>query len=160
MNTIDASTVLPISMLVQSTGTFTLTADALNTPGLTAYLKDATTGTTTDLSAGPISIALTAGVASNRYSVVFAASTATGIKDIEQPVNIYSNDNTIYVNRASNGTATIVVYNLVGQQIAETTTTSEKSTLTITNQATEYAIVKVTEGSKVSVAKVLINNKN
>ena len=159
MNSIDAQTVLPLRMLAQTTGTYTFKADALNTPGLTAYLKDAQNNTVTDLSAGSISVALNGGVAVNgRYSIVFSASAVSGIKETEQPVNVYANDNTIFVNRSTTNKATITVSNILGQQIAEAVTTTEKSTLTLnSNETLQYVIVKVTEGSKVSVAKVLIN---
>ena len=65
----------------KETGTYTLSATELNLTGLVTYLKDATTGTLTDLRSNTAAIQLTGAVTSEgRYSVVF--------EDVQNPTGI------------------------------------------------------------------------
>ena len=163
INALDAiteQTELPLVLWAQNTGNYTINASALNITGLTAYLKDAQTNTLTDLSAGAVSVSLTgAQTYSGRYSIVFSANSVSGIKEQDLPVNIYASGNTVYINRIANTKAHVSITNLLGQQIAETPIATDKTALKLNStDATMYVIVKLTEGSKVSVAKVLITN--
>jgi fibronectin-binding autotransporter adhesin len=162
MSQITVQTVLPLTIAATDTGSYTLTATTLNTAGLTAYLRDAQTGILSDLSQGAVRLALNGGQTySNRYSVVFqAVNTTTGITTTSgTATQIYSYGDRIYVKRNSTNAATISVTNLLGQDIKELNTNSNETDFSLQTIQPWYAIVKVTEGSKVTVAKVLLNNK-
>ena len=79
-----AGTVLPLRLNVPAAGSYELTANALNLPaGLTAYLRDLSTGQQTDLSTQPtLTLNLAAGL-STRYALAFAPAgalaTASGL---------------------------------------------------------------------------------
>ncbi|MCW3126063.1 MAG: hypothetical protein JWO03_1721 [Bacteroidetes bacterium] len=164
MDEIGILTELPLNIAVTDSGAYTLTATELNLTGLTAYLKDAELGTYTDLSAGPITLTLAANrYYTGRYSVVFKTKTSTGPTGIttttEPSVKIYAYDGKVYVVRSSNSSAVVNISNLLGQQVADIRTSEEKTIIPMTVTEPWYALVKVTEGSKVTVEKVLISNK-
>ena len=94
------ATVLPLAVGVPAAGTYSLTASVLdNLPaGLTAYLRDALTGTTTPLAVGqPYSFAVTAAQAqalvTGRFMVQFApaAPLATTAAALAAQVTLYPN---------------------------------------------------------------------
>jgi hypothetical protein len=162
MSQVNVQTVLPLTISVTDTGSYTLTASTLNTPGLTAYLRDAQTGTLTDLSQGPITLSLNGGQTyTSRYSVVFqAVNTTTGISTTsESNTQIYSYGDMVYVKRSSPAPATISVTNVLGQDLKELNSNTQATSFEMPTVQPWYAIVKVTEGRKVTVSKVLISNK-
>jgi hypothetical protein len=131
---------------------------------MTAYLRDAQSPqniTYTSFADGPITLYLNGGqLYSGRYSVVFEPTSTTGIATTQQSTTkIYSYGSTVYVNRSSSDAATISVVNLLGQNMAELNSHSQQMSFGLPAIQPWYAIVKVTEGEKVTVAKVLISNK-
>jgi hypothetical protein len=162
MDQITDQTELPLTIYVTDGGSYTLQATSLNLNGLTAYLKDAQSTTLIDLSTGPISMTLTGGQTyEGRYSVVFKTnSTATGITNVtEAGTKIYSFGDKVHVERTGNAPATISVTNVIGQEVKEIKSTTDKTVFELPTNEPWYAIIKVTEGSKVTVTKVLISNK-
>ena len=161
LNAITDQTELPLTILVNESGTYTLSAATLNVHGLPVYLKDAQTNTLTNLADGPIQLTLNANKTySGRYSVVFRSNNVSGISNVgTHATQIYSFGNRVYVKRSSTDPATISVTNLIGQDVSEINTVSEETDFELQAIQPWYAIVKVTEGDKVSVAKVLISNK-
>lgn len=152
-------TVLPLTIQVNQNGHYTFALNELNTNQLTPYLKDNTTNTETDLTQTSPILQLNANTVYTNYSVVFKQAVVSGINQPEQAVKIYADGNRVFVSRASNSPATISISNVLGQQLAETTCQSEQCSFALSQAGLWYAIVKVTEGEKVSVAKVFISNK-
>jgi hypothetical protein len=162
MDEISDQTELPLTVYVADTGSYTLKATTINVAPLTAYLKDAQSPNLIDLSTGPIALSLTGGqVYEGRYSVVFKNNSAsTGIQHTEEDITrIYSFGGKVHVERSSAAAASISITNVIGQQIREISTNTEKTVFDLPANEPWYAIVKVTEGAKVTVAKVLISNK-
>lgn len=160
LDEITENTELPLIMRVSENGNYSLTANALNLTDLTAYLKDKTTGTLTNLETGNIVLQLNANENYNNYSIVFAAKVVSGINEsAENAVSIYSNKNQVTVLRNKNTPATITIYNMMGQQLTEETTTSRKTTIELNGSQAWYAIVKVKEEGINKVSKVFISNK-
>ncbi|MCW3125069.1 MAG: hypothetical protein JWO03_727, partial [Bacteroidetes bacterium] len=161
LNEVTVTTELPLRIVVSDSGSYTLTATVLNLTDLTAYLKDADAGTYTDLSAGPVTLTLAANHAyAGRYSVVFRKKTATAVANVdEHSVQIYAYDGKVFINRPSTSAAVINISNILGQQIAEVTSSQEKTIIPMPATEPWYALVKVTEGSNVTVKKVLISTK-
>jgi len=160
IDAITAQTELPLNITTEEEGVYSISATELNTE-LPVYLKDQVSNTLSDLKAGSVSIYLNKGeVYNNSYSVVFDAPQVSGINTTENnPIRIYSYNNRLVVERPTNSTATINVSNVLGQQVMNISTTTERTELPMTANEPWYAFVKVTEGNKVSVAKVLIKNK-
>ncbi len=161
MHDIDAQTVLPLTISVSDTGSYTLTATRLNVAGLTPYLRDAQSHTLTDLTAGPVQLVLNGGqVYAGRYAVVFQADATTGIGTTAAgTTHIYAWRDRVYVKRSSSTAATISVTNLLGQNMATLGTNSAETDFELPAVQPWYAVVKVTEGEKVTVSKVLISNQ-
>jgi len=161
MDSLDAQTVLPLYVSASDTGSYTLVATLLNTPGLTAYLKDSALNTLTDLATDTVHLTLNGGQLYTGYSVIFKANpNTTGIASISSAsTHIYSYGDRVYVNRPSSDAASISVTNLLGQDVAQVSSNSQETDFALPAIQPWYAIVKVTEGEKVTVAKVLISNK-
>ncbi len=160
LDEINEQTELPLLLWVKETGVYTLSANALNVDGMTAYLRDAETNVLTNLSTNNASISLNGEqVYTDRYSVVFKINQPSSVQEVSEPVKIYAHGNTVYVNRATTEIATISITNVLGQQISEFTTANMNSVIKLSNTDLMYVIVKVTEGNRVSVAKELITNK-
>ena len=161
MDAITDQTVLPLNISGKDTGIYTLEATTLNIPGLTAYVLDGQTGTLSDLSKGSVQLKLNGGQTYNgRYSVVFQANAvSTGITNTDQSkTNIYAYGNQVHVVRSSATPAKITVTNLLGQEIREIPTQSEKTVFELPAVQPWYAIIKVTEGEKTTVRKVIISS--
>jgi hypothetical protein len=166
MNTINEHTELPLSITVSDTGSYTLNATILNVPGLTAYLRDAQSRqniSLTNLANGPITLALNGGQTYNgRFSVVFRPTpvVTTGITNTEQAATrIYSYGNKVYIERPNSESASITVTNLLGQDVKELISDTQQTEFEMPAVQPWYAIVKVTQGGNVTVAKVLISNQ-
>ena len=161
MDAITDQTVLPLNISGRDSGIYTLEANTLNISGLTAYLLDGQTGTLSDLSKGSVQLKLNGGQTYNgRYSVVFQANAvSTGITNTDQSkTNIYAYGNQVHVVRSSATPAKITVTNLLGQEIREIPTQSEKTVFELPAVQPWYAIIKVTEGEKTTVRKVIISS--
>jgi hypothetical protein len=97
---------------------------------------------------------------SGRYYIVFEPNSTTGIATVHQsPTRIYSYGNTVYVSRPASSAAIVTVTNVIGQELKAINTHSQQLNFDMPGDQPYYVIVKVTEGEKVTVAKVLIAGK-
>lgn len=158
-NEITEQTVLPLTVVVKETGNYTFEIPSQNLNNLTPYLRDELTGIEKDLTQGNPVLALNSNQIYNNFSVVFKPAIASSIGTVEQHVKIWSNGNNVHISKENTTPAEICISNLLGQQILKTTTTNKSITLPLSGSEVWYAVVKVTEGTKVSVQKVLISNK-
>jgi len=157
-------TVLPLTIIVPESGLYTLTPEKISLPGLTAYLKDSLDANNiiyTNFTDGPITLTLNGGqIYRGRYSVVFESSTSTGVAQIDQDqTRIYSYGNKVFVKRSSVASATISIIDLLGQDMTNVVSHTQENEFELPVIEPWYAIVKVTEGQKVTIKKVLISNK-
>ncbi len=161
VNGFTAQTVLPLSIMVADTGSYSLNPENIYVPGLTAYLLDATDSSYSSLSDGPVSLQLNGYQRySGRYYIVFEPNSTTGIATVHQaPTRIYSYGNTVYVSRPASSAAIVTVTNVIGQELKAINTHSQQLNFDMPGDEPYYVIVKVTEGEKVTVAKVLIAGK-
>ena len=73
---------------------------------------------------------------------------------MEEAVNIYSYHKNIYVSVPSNSKGNIMVYDIMGQEVANATINSTVNVITLERSA--YYIVKVLKDNTVSTRKVFI----
>jgi len=161
MAALDEQTVLPLTITVEDSGSYNLNAVALNVPGLTAYLQDAINGSMVNLdSTSSVPLVLNGGQTyTGRYAVVFRPNAVSGITNIESDfTSIYSSGNTVHIQRSGSEPAVITVTNILGQNISEFNSAANKLEFNLQAGSPWYAIVKVAEGKKVTVSKVLISN--
>ncbi|MBS1619862.1 MAG: IPT/TIG domain-containing protein [Bacteroidetes bacterium] len=161
MSQLTEATELPLKVAVTDAGDYTLAATELNIDGLTAYLKDAQTGTMTNLATTAPVLHLTGSqYYTGRYSVVFrkSASATTSVENVqENQTHIYSYQNKVYIQRSNSAAADVDVTNLLGQNVAQLKSTAEKTEFEMPATEPWYAIVRINENGKVTVQKVLIS---
>ena len=151
IKTVDANTVLPLTISTPKAGSYTLKIAANNTT-LPVYLKDAVAGTYTDVKAnGEVFITTTATETANRYSLVFSQP----IVEANNAYNVFAKANSIIVTNPVNTGATIVVYNTLGQQVARTIATSNTTTITVSSTSAHY-VVKIMDNKGANVVKQVI----
>jgi hypothetical protein len=126
-----ADVVLPLHLAANTAGTYTLTVDALrNLPaGYHAYLRDAATGTYTELTAAS---ALPVLAAAGRYSLVFSTQSrtlATAPQELAQLASLYPNP--------AHSTATLVLpYALRGAKATQVQVTDNLGRVVLTRTLT------------------------
>jgi len=122
------------------------------------FLNDLKTGTSQDLTTNPeYSFTASAGDVPERFVINFSQ---VGINETpsEDPIQIYANNNSIYVANSSGLTITgdIFVYNLMGQQLMQTRLSGTTLTKINLNSPAGYYLVKVITGQKTYSGKVFI----
>ena len=148
---IDANTELPLVISTPVAGNYSLKFTA-NNLSLPVYLKDAVTGTYTDVKAnGEVFITTTATETANRYSLVFSQP----IAEAASSYNVFAKANNIVVTNPANTGATIVVYNTLGQQVAKAIATSTTTTITVSLISAHY-VVKIMDSKGANVVKQVI----
>jgi hypothetical protein len=168
------ATVLPLAVGVPAAGTYSLSAAILdNLPaGLTAYLRDALTGTTTPLAVGqPYSFAVTAAQAqalvTGRFTVQFApaAPLAATPAALAAQVTLYPNPATTQVTVALPGIAGArvvqaevldAVGRVVLRQLAALPSVGTTFTLATTGLAQGVYVVRLTAGESVVTKRLTI----
>lgn len=161
LNELTGQSVLPLNIRVSEDGMYTIHPISLNLSGLTAYLKDAETNTLYNLSHTAPAFQLTGEQSyTGRFSVVFQSNEVSGISETPPAsIQIYAAGSKIAVHRLSDQPATVSVWNLLGQQLAEVTTANANTELKVATDAAQYVFVKVKEGAQTRVAKVFITTK-
>ncbi|MBS1593073.1 MAG: IPT/TIG domain-containing protein [Bacteroidetes bacterium] len=152
---------LPLKVAATDAGDYTLAATELNIDGLTAYLKDAQAGTMTNLATtAPVLHLAGSQYYTGRYSIVFrkSASATTSVENVmENQTRIYSYQNKVYIQRSNSAPADVDVTNLLGQNVAQLKSTTEKTEFELPATEPWYAIVRINENGKVTVQKLLIS---
>ena len=134
-----STTELPLALHFAMAGLYTISAASLNI-NMPVYLFDKVRNKYIDLSKENMTIVAQGNEEINsRYSVVFSKKSST----TERIATIYSTGSDLVINRAnSEPPATVVVSNLLGQQVINTT--MPNSTLTLPMEGTHSSIYLVT----------------
>jgi hypothetical protein len=112
LRSIDSKTELPITLLTPKAGTYTISLNTKNID-LPVYLKDAVTGTYTDLSANAtVTVTTSAKETAGRYSLVFKQSTVDGL-----PITVYPNPAKSVVTVKGNHIASVQVIDNLGRVV-------------------------------------------
>jgi len=139
-------------------GNFIITASDLETfaPGTNLYLEDILAGRNQDLNASPVyEFNAVTGQPEHRFNLHFAAM---GVNDTETNGNIkiYSSENVIYINITSSMSGDIVVYNLLGSEVARATIRGNSLNKISLDVPSGFYLVKVNGNTASANAKVLI----
>ncbi len=121
---------------------------------LPAYLKDAKTGSFTELKAGTeIAVATEATTSNTRYSVVFGRP-AAAVAAANNTFKVFAAKKAIQVtNAVAVSNAKVVLYNTLGQQIATATMNGTSLTIPLNAQTNATYLVKI---AGETVAKVIV----
>jgi len=152
INSQPATDMVPMSFQTSVTGTYTI--EAIGTSDFAnVVLEDLVTGVQTNLLTDSYTFNYTAGENAARFIVHF---TPLGSPELEaNSIQIYANQNNIIVNVPVNVNGEVVVYNVVGQEIAKKAVEAGVNTLTVSDVNTVY-IVKVMANNSVITEKVYI----
>jgi len=122
----------------------------------TIYLEDLKTGTIQNLIENPAyEFSHDVGNNPNRFLLHFG--NPNGIDELnQQNFRVYSNENTIYVQTQGKQNVTIVVYDVMGQEILSTQAINENITRIKVTSGTGYYLVKVQTGKHFITEKVFI----
>jgi hypothetical protein len=115
-------------------------------------LEDIVTGIKTDLLTGFYTFNYNINDPDNRFIIHFTPL-AIGENDADL-INIYSSNMDVYVAVPSNTTGDIVVYNLIGQEVARTVISDVLNKVTL--QKSAYYVVKVMSDESVVTKKVFV----
>jgi hypothetical protein len=143
-------------------GEYTLTISGLESfcPGVSIHLEDVKTGQNQDLRQNP-SYNFTAadGDNSNRFILHFGGTYSTNDLSNNGHINIFTSGNQIFISGLTNGqtTGNVLVYNLMGQQIAAGTLDQSSKCRLNLDVPTGYYLVKVVTPEITKTSKVFIN---
>jgi hypothetical protein len=144
-------TTVPVGVRAGTSGTFTIAATEINDLQ-NVKLEDTKTGIMTDLTSKSYTFNFTAGENESRFKLHF---TALGVDEKETTsTNIYSYQQTVYVNLADNTNGDIYIYNLAGQLV--TAKESASGSVRIGLSSTGVYMVKVVTQKETLTQKVVI----
>ncbi|MFZ4740320.1 MAG: T9SS type A sorting domain-containing protein [Bacteroidales bacterium] len=159
LTAVNSNLVVPVGFKAGVNGMYSITASELNsfsTPTY-VYLKDlANNNTITDLnSTAMYSFAATTTDNADRFQLIFALSPLSISNNVKENTNIYSYDNTIYIN-SNESIKQIDVYNTLGQLIKTFENKSGSVVVNMNGNSEGYYIVKVITNTNVYSQKVLV----
>jgi hypothetical protein len=141
---------------------YTLTTSGIETfsPGVSIRLEDLKAGQSQDLRENPIySFTAADGDNANRFILHFGGAYSTN--DLTNPghINIFTSGNQIFISGLNNGktTGNVLVYNLLGQQIAAGSLDQSSKCLLNLDAPAGYYLVKVVTPEISKTSKVYIN---
>jgi hypothetical protein len=144
-------TTVPVGVRAGTSGTYTIAATEINDLQ-NVKLEDTKTGIMTDLTSKSYTFEFTAGENESRFKLHF---TALGVDEKETTsANIYSYQQTVYVNLADNTNGDIYIYNLAGQLV--TAKESASGSVRIGLSSTGVYMVKVVTQKETLTQKVVI----
>jgi len=154
---LDANNAIPFGFLAGTSGTFTMTASGMETfsGGQDFYLEDLLTSNVQNLNANPVyTFSASPGQPAHRFNLHFAP---LGVNDITgSNIRIYSSEQSIYVNIPFSLRGDIIVYNVMGIELARKAIIGNSLNVINTSLSTGYYIVKVLGDSQSASGKVFI----
>jgi hypothetical protein len=151
INSLPAANTVPVGVKAGVTGEFTIAAT--ETSEFTdVILEDVLTGAITDLKNNAYTFSYDMNM-DNRFILHFTPM-AVGENPADL-INIYSSNKDVYVTVPANTNGDIVVYNLMGQEVARTMIHGASNKITLNRSA--YYVVKVVSNETVVTEKVFVN---
>jgi hypothetical protein len=149
--------VLPIGYTVGVAGENSITVGGFESfaPGTALYLEDLLANKTQDLVANPVyTFMASPGQQEHRFNLHFAP---VGVDEVDgSSIRIYASNQTVYVNIPSALNGDIVIYNIMGTEVARKQIISGSLNKISLNLSTGYYIVKVLGDSQTSSGKIFI----
>jgi len=151
INALPATNAVPVGVKAGVPGEFTITATETSEFPV-VMLEDLLTGAVTDLKSKPYTFYYDMNL-DNRFIVHFTPLAVT-----ENPadlISIYSSQKDVYVSVPANTRGDIVVYNLMGQEVARRAVNGTLNKITL--QKSAYYVVRVMSNENVVTKKVFVN---
>jgi len=151
INTLPEPVTVPVGVHVGINGTYTIAATEINDIPV-VILEDTKTGIFTDLLAGPYTFNFETGENEVRFMLHFGT---TGLPDPEKAVtNIYSYQQTVFIDLKDQAKGDIFIYNTAGQMVSKHTASQGMNEVKLQN--TGIYMVKVVTAKATTTKKVWI----
>ncbi len=156
------SVVVPVEFTLGVNGTFNITASDINTfdSDINLFLEDLTTQEMINLrNINTYNFNFVAGDISHRFNLHFKReANTTGIDELSLNIDVYSYNNTIYVNSDNIVDANVFVYNVLGQEVSKVKVEGKSIYRINANGLSKgYYLVKVISDNKSTTKKVYID---
>ena len=160
MDKFNTEQIIPLQVIAQTAGEINIKLAVEELSGVyeDIYLEDATSGTFTDLKAkGSYKALVGQGNSGSRFFLHFAKPTTTTAVATE--LNVYSANNTVFVNLPSESNGTIEVVDMAGKTIYTSNFNgkSGRVSFTVPNAVVGNYLVKLTSNGKVVSQKVMLS---
>jgi hypothetical protein len=160
MDKFNTEQIIPLQVIAQTAGEINIKLAVEELSGVyeDIYLEDATSGTFTDLKAkGSYKALVGQGNSGSRFFLHFAKPTTTTAVATE--LNVYSANNTVFVNLPSESNGTIEVMDMAGKTIYTSNFNgkSGRVSFTVPNAVVGNYLVKLTSNGKVVSQKVMLS---
>jgi hypothetical protein len=160
MDKFNAEQIIPLQVIAPEAGEISIKLAIEELSGIyeDIYLEDATSGTFTDLKAkGSYKALVGQGNSGSRFFLHFAKPTTTTAVATE--LNVYSANNTVFVNLPSESNGTIEVVDMAGKTIYTSNFNgkSGRVSFTVPNAVVGNYLVKLTSNGKVVSQKVMLS---
>ena len=149
---------VPLGFVAAANGSYTINASDLESfpSGTPVQLEDVFTGTVVDLNTTPeYTFDAVAGSPEHRFNLWFSPLAVT--ETMGSNVAIYSSENIVYVNIPFTSQGRIIVYNILGNEIANQPIQSNSLNKVSLGVSSGYYIVKVVDNDHSISRKVFIN---
>jgi hypothetical protein len=158
---VNNGTTVPVGFIAPVEGSYSITVGNMSSfsSSLTGLsLEDLQLNINQDLLQNPVyNFTATGNEDAGRFLLHFAGAIGIDTKD-NSPINIYSNEKTVYITCAAGfQNAQVTISNLLGQEILSQNLSDQKTNQVKVNALKGYYIVKVQNASSVKTAKVFIN---
>jgi hypothetical protein len=152
VNALPETAMVPMGFTSEVSGSYTISA--IETSNFAnVVLEDRFTGEQTDLLSGSYTFDYTTGDDANRFFVHF---TPLGSSDLSaNSVSIWSNEQNIVVDSPADMTGSIVVYNMMGQEVVSAEMEPMRTVIPM-NDVNTYYVVKVLTSDNAVTGKVYI----
>lgn len=157
----EGDVIVPLNFSLQATTNVTFTASGMESfyMGIPIYLEDLVLNTVTDLRSNPeYSFSHISGSADNRFQLRFLGVTATPNQEDATQGSVFASNGYLFVDVPSmlHSTATVGVYDELGQQLSSHKVVLNGVTQIPAPAATGVYVVRVISGSETFVGKVVV----
>jgi hypothetical protein len=153
---------VPVGLLIPADGNYTLQISGMESfptlPGM--LLEDLKTNTTQNMVQNPV-YSFTAATSdnANRFLLHFSGSIGINEKPGNNPFNVFTSGNSVFVTGTNNNTGKVYVYNLMGQLVATSILNGNTPCKLNVNVPVGYYLVKVISSEQAYSTKIFINQR-
>jgi hypothetical protein len=147
---------LPLAIHTTEPGIYTISAASLNVNAYPVYLLDKSTNTYHEIATKDVTFNSAGNEDKTNYSVVFSKKASANAQG-EVKVNIWGATGAIIVEQSATQTpSTIRITNLLGQEVALTTTTDSRIEIPVQNTTNAIYLVSVKQNGIETVRKIMV----
>ncbi len=151
--------IVPLGLKVGASNTYTITATQIENlnPNITVVLEDKLENTFTELAEDTkYSFSANPGDETHRFNIHFKDTSLSGDDNLAPEIRIYSDRDIVYIQNPGKSACSIIIHNLMGQEIIGTQNQGESLTKLRVTTGTGYYVVRVLTFSNTYTEKIFI----